>query len=90
MTYQVTAQLKVKAKDGTVRDLGPGDRVNLPDHLAERLLREGRVKPLPMPTLDDQRYLERIPFQADPRFFYWQEGGQSIVETEKELKKFLH
>jgi len=41
----------------------------------------------PVPTLDAQGCIERIPFKSDPRFFYWQEGGQSISETEKEINR---
>jgi len=45
----------------------------------------------PLPTLDENGRLERLPFGADPRFFYWREAGQSVAQTEDELKKvFLH
>jgi len=43
----------------------------------------------PLPTLDEHGSLERLPFDSDPRFHWWN-GGQSAEETEKELRKLLH
>ncbi len=42
----------------------------------------------PLPFLDQYGDLV-IPFGSDPRFHYWN-GGQSIAETEKEVRIWLH
>jgi len=43
--------------------------------------------PLPLPFLAPDGGLV-IPFSADPRFFWWK-GGQSVEETEREVKQWL-
>lgn len=40
--------------------------------------------PLPLPFMNQYDELV-IPFTSDPRFHYWH-GGQSIAQTEKELR----
>lgn len=53
---------------------------------AVEYLRETR----PLPTLNADGGIERIPFDSDPRYFYWRPGGQPISETEEEVKGWLH
>lgn len=84
--YQVVVTLKVRTASG-IRELEPGETVALPDHLAEPLLTQGRIKPI-VPYFDEYGDI-RIPFGCDSRYHYWA-GGQSIAETEIELKRLLH
>lgn len=44
--------------------------------------------PRPLPFLDADGSLV-IPFGSDPRFHYWR-GGQSISQTEAELRRWKH
>ena len=87
-SYMMVSVLKVRTTSG-IRELEPGEVVTLPEHLAEPLLRTGRIRPMPLPTLDVQGELERIPFGCHPRFWWW-DGGQLPSVTEREVRGWLH
>ena len=84
--YQVVNMLKVRTATG-IKEIQAGEEVNLPDHLAEPLLTQGRIKPV-VPYLDLDGGLI-IPFGCDSRYQWWN-GGQGIAETERELKQWVH
>lgn len=84
--YQIVGVLKVRTPSG-VKELQAGEMVTLPDDMAEPLLAQGRIKPV-VASLDLDGSLV-IPFGTDPRFHYWA-GGQSIAETEKEMRQWKH
>lgn len=103
MTYQLLTPLKVKTPEG-IRELQAGELIALPEDMALRLIEKGKVKPLEDPSSDALRELQTprlprpfldldgslvIPFGSDSRYRWWK-GGQSISETEEELKAWLH
>ena len=55
-------------------------------HKAEVVQYLREIRPLPYLDLDGSLV---VSFNSDPRFFYWQ-GGQSIAETEREVKQWVH
>lgn len=43
----------------------------------------------PLPYFDHDNGVV-IPFDCDPRFHYWRLGGQSLAETEEDLREWRH
>jgi len=86
--YQVVTMIKVRTKAGTIRELSPGETVTLSEDMASPLLEAGRIKAI-VPFLDLDGSLV-IPFDADPRYHWWKEGGQSIKATESEVRGWKH
>ncbi|KKO19811.1 MAG: hypothetical protein L3J18_03295 [Candidatus Brocadia sp.] len=80
MKYEALKTFTVKTKEGGSLTLKPGQTIILKEEKALKLIKEGKIKPLP--------YLEndilRIPFNSPGRFHWWNRG-QSILDTLKEL-----
>lgn len=88
MTYKVLAPFKARTKEKGPVTIEPGQTVKLSGDMARRLMEEGKVEPLPRPTLDPQGD-PRIPMNSAPPYRWWA-GGQSVKETEEEVKGWLH
>ncbi|MDP2690118.1 MAG: hypothetical protein Q8P48_08415 [Deltaproteobacteria bacterium] len=84
--YTVVSTLKVRTAGG-IKELSPGETVTLREDMAAPLLEAGRIKEI-LPYFDTDGSVV-IPFGCDSRFHYWR-GGQSIAETEGELRTWLH
>lgn len=87
MSYQVLIPLKVRTLEG-IRELQAGEVIDLPEVMALRLIEGGKVKSLPMPSLETDGSLV-IPFGSNSRYHWWK-GGQSVKDTIEEVRAWKH